>query len=105
LHSRLSAVGWFFEHLDDVLSDMSMFHRIDHMDRVPASRFLPLMVRLGLYEGAVLCAVRTEAESAQGDSSREVPDPTVASIEQLAHLNTTAEFGPMNGQPRLFDIG
>ncbi|MEV8615693.1 hypothetical protein AB0383_48710 [Amycolatopsis sp. NPDC051373] len=99
------AVSWFFEHLDDVLSDMSMFHRIDHIDQVPASRFLPLMVRLGLYDGAVLHAVRTEAESAQSDSHAVAPESIAASTEQLAHLNTTALYGPLNGQPRLFDIG
>jgi hypothetical protein len=53
------------DHLDDLESDLSAFHRVDDMDAMPARRFLVLAGRLVHYGGALQAAVKAEAEEAQ----------------------------------------
>lgn len=112
---RLSAVGWFFEHLDDVLSDMSVFHRVDDLDARPSAVFLPRMVRLPHYDGAVRHAMRREAEqpSAARSAAARATAPTQESVTahsrgQLAALNQSRDsgYGPMGvNQAGVFDVG
>ncbi|MFB9924876.1 hypothetical protein ACFORO_25910 [Amycolatopsis halotolerans] len=114
-HERLSAVGWFFQHLDDVLSDMSVFHRVDELDQLPVSVFLPRMVRLPVYDGAVRHALRLEAEGTAGSSEfvpgqagyqDEAPSVIAHSRDQLAALNQTREYGPRGvNEAGVFDLG
>ncbi len=105
-------MGWFFEHLDDVLSDMSVFHRVDEMDQLPAAVFLPRMVRLALYDGAVRHAMRRVVEQQSEPSS--VPTPTqpgpapvrAHTADELKALNQTREYGPLGvNQAGVFDFG
>lgn len=44
---------WVLVHLDEVESDLSVFHRIDDIRTVPSSRFYRLAERLPYYDGAV----------------------------------------------------
>ncbi|QKV74535.1 hypothetical protein [Amycolatopsis sp. Hca4] len=107
-------MGWFFEHLDDVLSDMSVFHRVDELDELPAAVFLPRMVRLALYDGAVRHAMRRAVEQPEA-----IPAPTpppgqqaesapvrAHTTDELKALNQTREFGPLGvNQAGVFDFG
>lgn len=44
---------WVLDHMDDVASDMSVFHRVDDPWSMPAPRFFTLASRLHVYGGAV----------------------------------------------------
>ncbi|MEV6648058.1 hypothetical protein [Amycolatopsis sp. NPDC051371] len=109
-------MGWFFDHLDDVLSDMSVFHRVDELDQLPAAVFLPRMVRLALYDGAVRHAMRRAVE--QPSEPAPVPAPTqpgqaaepapirAHTANELKALNQTREYGPLGvNQAGVFDFG
>ncbi|MFI9454461.1 hypothetical protein [Amycolatopsis sp. NPDC052450] len=113
-HARLSAVGWFFAHIEDVLSDMSVFHRVDELDQLPASVFLPRMVRLALYDGAVRHALHRDAErpampapQAETRAADAPPEPVRAhTADELKALNKTREYGPLGvNQAGVFDFG
>lgn len=47
---------WVLDHMDDVASDMSVFHRVDDPWSMPAPRFFSLASRLPVYGGAVRTA-------------------------------------------------
>ncbi|MGW4129497.1 hypothetical protein [Amycolatopsis japonica] len=108
---RLSIVGWFFDHLDDVLSDMSVFHRIDDLDQAAAAVFLPRMVRLPIYDGAVRHAMQRAldqpAPAAVEAPAREEPAPVRAhTTDELKALNQSREYGPLGvNQAGVFDFG
>ncbi len=110
-HARLSAVGWFFDHLDDVLSDMSVFHRIDNLDQVPAVVFLPRMVRLPVYDGAVRYAMQRAAEQPSPAAVETPPHSEPAPVrthttDELKALNQSREYGPLGvNQAGVFDFG
>lgn len=102
-------------HLDDVLSDMSVFHRIDELDQAPAAVFFPRMVRLAIYDGAVRHALLREETrppapppvSPGPEVAHEGPEPVRAhTIDELKALNQTREYGPLGvNQAGLFDFG
>lgn len=111
-HERLSAVGWFLVHLDDVLSDMSVLHRVDDLDSVPADVFLPRMVRLALYEGAIRFRLQAESAKSSAASSEPAegepqPQPTAHTAEEFKALNKSKEYGPLGLHQRtgVFDLG
>lgn len=87
---------------------MSVFHRVDELDQLPVSVFLPRMARLPLYDGAVRHALRLEAEKpAQPAAGGTQPEPVTAhSRDQLAALNQTREYGPRGvNEAGVFDLG
>jgi hypothetical protein len=60
---RLKEVIWVLDHLDDIESDLSVFHRIDNMYDMPPVRFFRFALRLVAYNGIV--RARVEAEQAK----------------------------------------
>lgn len=44
---------WIVDCIDDIESDLSVFHRVDSLDDIEVNRFLRLTPRLAHYEGAV----------------------------------------------------
>jgi hypothetical protein len=107
-------VAWYFTHLDDVLSDMSVFHRVDDIDAVDVSVFLPRMARLAIYDGAVRFAL---ARRPVAPAPRSVAPITAAPAEpakhvtphsaaQLQAMNQSREYGPLGvNQAGVFQIG
>ena len=57
---RLAQIMWLLAHLDDVRSDMSVYHRIDvdDVESMPASKFFMLAERLPAYGGVLAVSVR-----------------------------------------------
>lgn len=90
---------------------MSVFHRVDDLDALPAAVFLPRMVRLAVYDGAVQHTMRREAEqpsTAVSAPARTAAPVTAHSGEQMSALNQTREFGPLPGAGQsvgVFDVG
>lgn len=81
---------------------MSRYHRVDHIETLPASRLVPLMVRLPVYDGAVAFAIRQEPTQLAPVE----PEPAPAlSANQLQAMNSSALYGPMAGQTvGLFEV-
>lgn len=107
-------MAWYFTHLDDVLSDMSVFHRVDDIDAVDVSVFLPRMARLAIYDGAVRFALaRRPAASAPRPAVSVTASPaepakpvTPHSAAQLKAMNQSREYGPLGvNQAGVFQIG
>jgi hypothetical protein len=74
---------------------MSVFHRVDNLEAMRADRFVALMRRLPIYDGAV----RHAAIEASEQVTHEIPEPAPAlSAEQLQRMNSNALYGPMAGQ-------
>lgn len=58
-------------YLDDIASDMSVFHRVDDITAMPARRFFKLVVRLSAYEGMMrVRAIEADQESQPAPSSQ-----------------------------------
>lgn len=54
---------WILEHLHDINSDLSVFHRMDDPESAPAARVVPLIERLVAYDGALkLTAMKQQEE-------------------------------------------
>lgn len=54
LIEHAQALVWLFaEHIDDVRSDMSVFHRVVDVEAMAAARLVAFAVRLVHYQGAV----------------------------------------------------
>ena len=54
------------DHLDDVESDLSVFHRVDDWQRLDSPRFFRLAERLPAYNGAVRAALAAVAVEPSG---------------------------------------
>lgn len=52
---------WILEHLDDVRSDMSVYHRVDEVEHLTADRFIAYAWRLPAYGGAVASVGKRQA--------------------------------------------
>ena len=46
-------LSWTFEHWEDIVSDLSVFHRVDDVNTLTIPRFLAFAVRLSAYAGAL----------------------------------------------------
>lgn len=81
-------------YLDDIRSDMSVLHRIEDIEHLPAPRFFSYCTRLSAYQGAVSAVLRRrQAVQAQrkaqppvglGEWARSNPDVMRAAYEQLS---------------------
>lgn len=56
--ARVGEVAWVLDHLDDLDSDFSVFHRRDDFRTLPAPRMFALAARLPAYGGALAARLR-----------------------------------------------
>lgn len=71
-------LSWVWTHWEDVLSDLSVFHRVDDPGRLTIRRFRSLALRLPAYAGALRAALgaqTAEVASAAGTPARPVSPP------------------------------
>lgn len=54
---------WTVGMIDDIASDMSVFHRVDDIEAMPAARFFAFAARLPAYQGAVRFRFEQAAEA------------------------------------------
>jgi hypothetical protein len=98
--------------LDDVASDMSVFHGVDRLGRLPADVFLSRIRRLHVYDGAVRLALRETAAAPApavqpqralpaAQAAPEPPEVTPYTGEQLAAMAQSVEWGPNPGLNQL----
>jgi len=101
--------------MDDVLSDMSVFHGVDDIGPLPASMFFPRMYRLPAYRGAVAQALVRDLEDIEARPAprrtelppSEPPPEKPYEAGQLAAMNRSQLWGPMGLQQQtgVFDLG
>jgi len=93
---------WLVAHWDDVVSDMSVFHRVDDVAAIPIARLFLLADRLGAYRGAVHSAITLEAQRA-ADTPKTAPAagstpegrtavPEVTSLDEVKRLRAAARL-------------
>lgn len=96
-------MAWTVDHIEDVESDMSAFHRVDDIYTMPAPTFFSRVVRLGAYMGVVQARIAKEQEEDGGtytapQSSATAPNtrperPAVVSNEvAFAQLDDWVEY-------------
>ena len=95
MRERLAQIAWVVECWDDVVSDMSVFHRVEEVEAMSARRFFAFAVRLPAYSGAVTARIAAtmnpQVPAAPADAA---PAPAVA--EQPAG-RTGVRAGPHAG--------
>lgn len=72
---RAAQLLWVLACLDDIDSDMSVFHRVDDFRVMPGPRFFALASRLSAYQGAM--RARAEAALAEAASAGQPAAPPV----------------------------
>ena len=71
---RLAQLRWIPRYLDEIESDMSVFHRVDDIWSMPARKFFPLARRLHSYQGAMRERVLAEQREREGGPPAGPPD-------------------------------
>lgn len=66
-------LSWLLDMPDEIRSDLSVFHRVDDMDSMPAHRFWSYATRLPFYDGAVRAMTRASAGSQPAAPAAPVP--------------------------------
>lgn len=64
---------WARQNLEDIESDLSVFHRVVDADLLPADRFISLAQRLPAYKGVL--RMRLEMESYAAEKQRDAATP------------------------------
>jgi hypothetical protein len=94
--ARTAEVLWVLDHLDDIASDLSAFHRIDNYEQMGSVRFLRLAYRLPAY-GGVMAVRQQEAERRDSRRRLDAPDPVTGerpTVIGSSAADLTAAFGP-----------
>lgn len=89
------------EYVADIESDLSVFHRVDEVDRLTIARYLALAPRLAAYQGALRARLATSETTASGTPSvRGVPmaadgvgDTPPEVVAQLKRTALGARYG------------
>lgn len=79
------------EHVEDLRSDLSVFHRVDDLEGMPARRFFGFVVRLPAYQGVL--AARMEAERQEGESMQ-YPNAGAAPKRRFDDARQNPELAP-----------
>jgi hypothetical protein len=76
---------WVLDYLEDVESDLSVFHRVDDFTALSSVRFYSLTSRLPHYDGAVRHVLTAAtAEERQRPALRAVPDISPSTLEAIS---------------------
>lgn len=90
LAALVEELAWLLDLPDEIRSDMSVFHRIDDVDTMPAHRFWSFASRLPFYDGAVRAMSRTALTPEPASPAQAAPVPT----EQLEVWQMTPKPPP-----------
>ncbi len=68
---------WCLDHLADLESDFSVFHRVEDLDTLDGPRFFRLAYRIAAYQG-VMAAVIAEQEAQHRPPAQQAPTQVAA---------------------------
>lgn len=77
----LTVAEWVHAHLEDVASDLSVFHRVDDWQALPSAVYFERAARLSAYDGVIrrqLEAEAYEAEKEKADADERLRGPASA---------------------------
>jgi len=94
LRRRLAQLAWIIPHLDDIASDMSVFHRVDDITVMPGRAFFRLAYRLPAYEGVMRARVLAEQEDQQPRSDHQPAAPRPQAREINPGTQATLQGDP-----------
>jgi hypothetical protein len=89
-------VSWVTEYVQDIESDLSVFHRVDDVDQLTIRRYLMLAPRLSAYEGALRAKLKHQPQRAAvapselrgvplaADGQGDTPPEVVAQLKRTA---------------------
>jgi hypothetical protein len=92
------------DHLTDIASDLSVFHRIDDASGMEAAVFFALVFRLPAYQGALAATAAQQARNGGGGQQarrsyeRDSPMANNARVARNAPAATPAALAQMNAQ-------
>lgn len=95
------------EHLDDIESDMSVFHRVDDIYKMEGPRFFRMAFRLAAYSGVMAARLQAEHDK-PSHTTAPVNTPPAAKKYMQQHQRTQVDDVRMAnrvGNDPLFDIG
>jgi hypothetical protein len=69
----VKVVSWVTEYVQDIESDLSVFHRVDDVDQLTIPRYLMLAPRLSAYDGALRAKLRNQPAQRPPAEMRGVP--------------------------------
>lgn len=90
---RLAQVMWLLDHLDDVESDLSAFHRIDDMGEMDSTRFFRFAFRLPAYGGVMQARAMAEERGSSGQPGT-AREPEVVLAGSTSDLERMALLAP-----------
>jgi hypothetical protein len=100
---RTLELSWITPSLEDIRSDLSVFHRIDDMESMPALRFVSMVERLVHYEGVIrhgaMLAAREDQDSPE--QSVEVDLAESGDTDAMAVHPVWGELGTYSKAPAL----
>lgn len=106
--ARFREIGWVADHLADLESDFSVFHRVDDIYAMDGPRFLRFAWRIAAYDGMITRHIESQREPAPVPApaaaapARSVPAPSRAPSTPGA---TTVPLAQMAmGSPGLFEV-
>lgn len=70
---RVVQIGWVLDHLDDLASDFSVFHRVPDITALDGPTFLRLAWRMPAYEGVMRARATVAQEENAGTTPQMAP--------------------------------
>lgn len=75
---------WVLDHLEDIESDLSVFHRIEDPWSMPGPKFFRFALRLPAYAGVMAARVAAEQDrSGTGQSTKDRKEVPLSQVESV----------------------
>lgn len=81
LWERLYELLWLLDYLDDIESDLSVFHRVDDWRSMAGPRFFRLAVRLAAYNGVMHARALATSQDDAPSGTQAANDGQVARVD------------------------
>jgi len=72
---------WVVDHLADLESDFSVFHRIDNLHTLDGPRFFRLALRIFAYDGVMSARLAAQTENTDTDTTALAPSSGPGSVD------------------------
>lgn len=73
-------LGWVFDHLAEIDSDLSVFHQIDDVEEMDVQLFRRRVATLSAYDGALRQLLIREHEAAKASPDADTPDEEISRL-------------------------
>lgn len=105
MRERVGQLGWMLDYLDDIASDMSVFHRIDDVTALDGPRFFRLAWRLSAYTGVMQARVVAASEADRDRPAASGADLYVGAHREEINPGTKASLMAEGAFQGIFSFG